>query len=323
MLNFKDCGGFYKMTIEQPVTIYFDLGPKERPTIGSIGRAMVEFEKMAGEAIYLMEPSVQFSLVYESSGEGSLRIITKLRGLVTRERLMMLATALAVTLVNNSLGYFQGKGMDEIARALADQNTTLTEEDIARIVEAVVNIERSETVKAPRREFYKAVEQDPAITGVAIVPNDSEERPNFIVPRDEFQERTTRYTLIESELISEPRTVPERLEVVLVQPPLIDSNRQWKFFANGHEFGAKMLDENFKRQVLDGSTELRLAGGVILDITLEITQVNEGSLWHNKSYAVTEVHGWRQNPTQADLLLSHRSDYDDQDDQGSDKYGPR
>ncbi len=34
--------------IEQPITIYFDLQPDARPTIGSIGRAMVEFEKMAG-----------------------------------------------------------------------------------------------------------------------------------------------------------------------------------------------------------------------------------------------------------------------------------
>lgn len=309
--------------LEQPVTIYFDLEQNSRPTIGAIGRAMVEFEKMAGEAIYLMEPGVEFSLVYESSGEGSLRIITKLRGVVTRERLIILATILTTTLFNNAVGHFQGKAMDEIVEALADENTTLTAEDIARIAEAVTNIERSETVKAPRREFYKAVEQDHAITGVAAVPNDSAERPRVIVPRGEFLERATRYTPVESDGALEPRVVPERLEVVLVQPPLIDSNRQWKLFANGHEFGAKMLDERFKLQILDGSTDLRLAGGVILDITLEITQVNEGGLWHNKSYAVSEVHGWRQNPQQAELLLSHRSDDDDQHDQGDDENGPR
>ena len=311
------------MMIEQPVTIYFDLVPEKRPTIGAIGRAMVEFEKMADEAIYLMEPGVEFSLVYESSGEGSLRIITKLRGLVTRERLIMLATALTATLFNNAVGHFQGKGMDEIVRALAEENTTLSDEDIARIAEAVANIERSETVKAPRREFYHAVEQDDAISGVAAVPNDRPERPAVIVPREEFSERATRYLPVEADDLAEPRIVPERLEVVLVQPPLIDSNRQWRLFANGHEFGAKMLDENFKRQVLEGTTDLRLAGGVILDITLETTQVNEGGLWHNKSYSVSEVHGWRQNPQQADLLLSHRSDGNDQSDQNDDENGPR
>ncbi|MGY3436761.1 MULTISPECIES: hypothetical protein [unclassified Marinovum] len=312
-----------KNMIEQPVTIYFDLDQNSRPSIGAIGRAMVEFEKMAGEAIYLMEPAIEFSLVYESSGEGSLRIITMLRGVVSRERLATLAIILTTTLFNNAVGHFQGKGMDEIIEALSDENTTLTDADIARIAEAVANIERSETVKAPRREFYKAVEQDQAITGVAAVPNDRAERPSVIVPREEFQERATRYTPIESDVVPEPRTVPERIEVVLVQPPLIDSNRQWKLFANGHEFGAKMLDERFKQQILDGSTDLRLAGGVILDITLETTQVNEGGLWHNKSYAVSEVHGWRQNPQQADLLLSHRSDEDDQDDQDDNQNRPR
>ncbi|WP_170411245.1 hypothetical protein [Ruegeria atlantica] len=284
---------------------------------------MVEFEKMAGEAIYLMEPGVEFSLVYETSGEGSLRIITLLRGVVTRDRLKTLAIILTTTLFNNAVGHFQGKAMDEVVEALADENTTLTDEDIARIAEAVSKIERSETVKTPRREFFKAVEQDQAISGVAAVPNDKDKRPEVIVPRDEFLERATRHPAIENEDVAEPRVVPERLEVVLVQPPLIDSNRQWKLFANGHEFGAKMLDERFKHQILEGTTDLRLAGGVILDVTLEVTQVNEGGLWYNKSYAVTEVHSWRQNPQQADLLLAHGSDDDEQDDQNDNKNGPR
>ena len=30
-----------------------------------------------------------------------------------------------------------------------------------------------------------------------------------------------------------------------------------------------MLDDNFKQQVLEGTTDLKLAGGVILDVTLE------------------------------------------------------
>lgn len=309
--------------IEQPVTIYFDLKADARPTIGSVGRAMVEFEKMAGETIYLLEPGIEFSLVYESSAEGSLRIITMLRGVVTRERLVTLAIVLTTTLFNNAVGHFQGKAMDEVIQALADENTILTDDDIARIAAAVANVERSETVRAPRREFYHAVEQDEAITGVAAVPNNKAERPAVIVPRSEFSERATRYTPAEPDNAPEPRVVPERLEVVLVQPPLIDSNRQWRLFANGHEFGAKMLDEKFKKQVLEGTTDLRLAGGVILDITLEITQVNEGGLWHNKSFTVAEVHSWRQNPQQAELLLSHRGDDDDQHNQDDNEDGPR
>ena len=50
---------------EQPLTIYFELSPESRPTLGTVGRAILEFEKMAGEAVFLIEPTVEFSLVYE------------------------------------------------------------------------------------------------------------------------------------------------------------------------------------------------------------------------------------------------------------------
>jgi|GEM_PF-5087640 len=76
-----------------------------------------------------------------------------------------------------------------------------------------------------------------------------------------------------------------------------------------------MLDEDFRRRVLEGTTDLKLAGGVILDVTLETTQVNKGGLWYNKSFAVTEVHGWKQNAKQAEMLLTHVSDDDHQDGQ--------
>ncbi|ATF17128.1 hypothetical protein [Phaeobacter gallaeciensis] len=298
--------------IEQPITLYFDLSPEAKPTMGAVGRAMLEFEKMAGETVFLLEPSLEFSLVYDTSREGSLRIIAGLRGLISRERLQILATILATTLINNAVGHFQGKAMDEVAKLISEEGTTLTGQDIKRIAEAVAKIERSESIRAPRRELYRAVEQDQAIEGLSAFPSDKEMRPKVIVPREEFRERATVYSAIETENNLEPRVVPERMEVVLVQPPLIESSRQWRLFANGREFGAKMLDERFKQQILDGTTELRLAGGVILDVTLETKQVKEGELWHNKSFAVSEVHGWRQNPQQAELLLSHRSDSDDE-----------
>lgn len=309
--------------IDQPFTLYFDLSPDARPTLGAIGRAMVEFEKMAGEAVFLMEPSVEFSLVYESSAPGSLRIIAGLRGRVSPDRLRDLALIIATTLITNGVGHLQGKAMDEGLKAIAGEETTLTDSDITRIAEAVANIERSETVKAPRREFYRAIEQDQAITGVTAVPNDKSERPTVIVPRTEFLQRATKNAPLEENENLEPRTVPQRVEVVLVQAPLIESNRQWRLFANGLEFGAKMLDERFKLQILDGTTDLRLASGVLLDVTLETTQVNEGGLWYNKSYAVSEVHGWRQNSQQAELLLSHESDDDDQEDQHAHQKRPR
>lgn len=301
--------------IEQPLTIYFDLSPDARPTIGSVGNAMVAFEKMAGEAVFLVEPGVEFSMVYQYSAPGSLRIIAGLRGLVTKERLTWLAIIITTTLINNGVGHFQGKAMDEAVKAIVGEEATLTDEDIERIVEAVRSVERSETVTKPRREFYRAVEPDEAITGVGVAPSAKAEPPAVIVPRAEFVDRADGNTDAALTIQSEPRTLSERIEVVLVSPPLIESNRQWRFFWSGKENGAKMLDDNFKLQVLEGTTDLKLAGGVILDVTLETTQVNKGGLWHNKSFAIAEVHGWRQNPEQAEMLLSHGSDDDDQNDQ--------
>ena len=208
--------------------------------------------------------------------------------------------------------------MDEAIRAVAgEQASTLTDEDIARIAEAVRNVERSETVTAPRREFYRAVEPDQAITGVGAAPNEKEERPAVVVPRSEFSDRSGGVLEKAPDGDPEPRVLSERVEVVLANAPLIESRAKWRIFHNGHPVSIKMHDERFQQQILDGTTQLRLAGGVILDVTLETTQVYADGVWQNKSYAIPEVHTWRQNPEQAELLLSHSGDDDNQSDQNA------
>lgn len=303
--------------IEQPLTIYFDLSPDARPTLGAIGTAMVQFEKMAGEAVFLMEPGVEFSMVYQYSAPGSLRIIAGLRGVLTAERLRDLALVIATVLVTNAAGHIQGKLMDEAIESIVGEEQTLSDEDIERIAEAVRNVERSETVTAPRREFYRAVEPDQAISGVGAAPNENDERPAVVVPRSEFSDRSGAAIGIAIDGTPEPRVLSERVEVVLANAPLIESKAKWRIFSNGHQISVKMLNENFQQQILDGTTQLRLAGGVILDVTLETTQVFADGVWQNKSYAISEVHSWRQNTEQAELLLSHSGDDDDQNDQNA------
>lgn len=278
---------------------------------------MVQFEKMAGEAVYLMEPGVEFAMVYQYSAPGSLRIIAGLRGLVTKERLRDLALVIATFLVTNAVGHIQGKVMDEAIQAIIGEEEGLSEEDIQRIIEAVRNVERSETVKEPRREFYRAVEPDPAITGVVAAPNEKEEPPAVVVPRSEFGERSGAVIQKTIEGDPEPRVLSERLEVVLANAPLIESRAKWRVFFNGHQISVTMLDDKFKQQVLDRTTQLRLAGGVILDVTLETTQVFADGVWQNKSYAIPEVHSWKQNPEQAEMLLSHSGDDNDQNNENA------
>lgn len=278
---------------------------------------MVQFEKMADEAVYLMEPGVEFAMVYQYSAPGSLRIIAGLRGLVTKERLRDLALVIATFLVTNAVGHIQGKVMDEAIQAIIGEEEGLSEEDIQRIIEAVRNVERSETVKEPRREFYRAVEPDPAITGVGAAPNEKEEPPAVVVPRSEFGERSGAVIQKTIEGDPEPRVLSERLEVVLANAPLIESRAKWRVFFNGHQISVTMLDDKFKQQVLDRTTQLRLAGGVILDVTLETTQVFADGVWQNKSYAIPEVHSWKQNPEQAEMLLSHSGDDNDQNNENA------
>lgn len=304
--------------IEQPLTIYFDLFPEARPTIGSVGEAMVQFEKMAEEAVFLIEPGVEFSLVYQYSAPGSLRIIAGLRGLVTKERLSTLALIILTTLVNNGVSHFQGKAMDEAIRAIAgEQAAILTDEDIKSIADAVRKVECSDTVTAPRRDFYRAVEPDLAISGIGAAPNEQKIRPAVVVPRSEFGNRSGTAIEKAQDDKPEPRVLSERVEVILANAPLIESKAAWRIFSNGRQISIKMLDNKFRQQILDGTTQLRLAGGVILDVTLETTQVYADGVWQTKSYAIREVHTWRQDTKQAELLLSHSSDDNDQNDQNA------
>ena len=65
-----------------------------------------------------MEPGVEFSMIYQYSAPGSLRIIAGLRGLVTAERLRDLALVVTTVLVTNAVGHVQGKVMDEAIKAI-------------------------------------------------------------------------------------------------------------------------------------------------------------------------------------------------------------
>jgi hypothetical protein len=264
-----------------------------------------------------MEPGVEFTLVYQYSAPGSLRIIAGLRGLVTSERLKELAIVVVTLLISNGFSEIQSRATDEALKAIIGEETSLTDKDIQRIAEAVKRIEKSDTVAGPRREFYRAVEPDKAIAGVGATPNESSEPPAIIIPRSEFNDRAGVIIEKPTEDGQEQRTLSERIKVVLVQPPLIESRRMWRFFWNGKEEGAKMLDEDFKTKLLKGETSLKLAGGVVLDVTLETTQEKRDGLWHNKSFSITEVHGWDQNVEQADMLLSNESNDDYQSDQNN------
>ncbi len=297
---------------EQAFTLYLDLDPNKRPRLGAIGKAAIELEKMAGEALFISEPSLQFELVFNTTAPGSLRIITWLKGQVTAERLRDLAIIVATVLTTSAVGHIQGKVMDEIYEAVKQEEPGLSDEDVRRIAEEVGRIVRNETVIAPRRELYHALESDEAVTGVGAVATDEDRKPTVIVPNSEFSSRSQRITMQESTSEETERTVPKRVEIVLVQAPLIDSKRQWRIHVDGAEYGAKMLDDEFRRKLLEGDTELRLATGIILDVTLELKQVLRDGLWHNDARSITEVHGWRQNPEQAELLLAEPGDDDDQ-----------
>ncbi|EAU43913.1 hypothetical protein [Salipiger bermudensis] len=302
---------------EQAFTLYFDIKKDHSPTLGAVARAALAIEKMAGETLYLSEPGVSFEVLFDRSAPGSLRIISTLKGAVTKERLKQLAFMLATLITTNTITYFQTRGLDHLTEAISAEDESLTPEEAAHIAEQVAPlVERSlanRNVVDARRDLFSAANADPAVDGVGMRADDRDHKPAQIVPRSDFAD----YLEDISEVLEEPgeakreRTVRE--EVVLDRPILSGSHRKWGFFGSTGKFSAYMEDAKFLEDLTSGKIDLNLSGGIILDVTRSIKEEKEGSIWDIKKDAITEVHSWRRDMTQADFILSHKSDDNDDD----------
>jgi hypothetical protein len=156
------------------------------------------------------------------------------------------------------------------------QTVMLSEEDRKLLKDLTDKVGKSDAVRKSTLQFFKALEQDPAISGVGVSA-DPETKPAVIIPKSQFPERSGLWS--EQMESATEKTVTAIWNVVLVKPTLDHRPRNWRFDRDGVEFSAKMTDRAFLDAIPTGRVPITLQEGVMMVVEVQYTERLNGQVW--------------------------------------------
>ena len=171
------------------------------------------------------------------------------------------------------------------------------------IAERVAEALAKKTAQRQVEQVYRELETDTAVRGVGATTR-SGERPEGIVPRSEFAQRSGTATAVidVSEIIRQTRRSHER--VTLIRPVLEPGRGSWQFSGSAGRFFAPIRDRRFLDDLLTGRTVVPMVSGIEMDIDLDTTEEKEGDVWVVVGRVVIAVRRIHPPLTQGSLPLS-------------------
>lgn len=154
-----------------------------------------------------------------------------------------------------------------------EQVVRLSDTDRVILQEMRGQARKSQKVIDASRRFYRTLEQEPAIVGVGVA-DDWDKRPDTIVPRAQFAERSG-FWEPEEDAPAE-QIIRDDWNVVLLRPVLQSAPHAWRF---GLPFSAMMHDAQFLAAMRDGRTPLNLQEGVMMRVEVEHTLRLRDQVW--------------------------------------------
>lgn len=302
------------------LTLHFEVANGEHVNLSTVGRSLIEFERMAREVAARSDPFINFELRFERSEEGSLRLITSLRERVGEARLRTLAwTIITALLLQPIVGIVSEDAWRGIMEGMGYPPETMSDEEILRISRTVVDALKDEEVQRARNNLYQALEADPSVEGIGAKPGSSPGKPFIVVPKGLFASMAL--SDAQGPLVDPlPRVVTSEVTLVLIRPVLQKASKAaWEFRHEGKKLSAKILDENFIAEALSGGLSIPLIEGVELTVVLEDHQFFEGGVWHHQDYSVRKVVEWHLGAEQPSLPYSDGCENEDDDDEGNQK----
>ncbi|WP_441228613.1 hypothetical protein AB7813_24555 [Tardiphaga sp. 20_F10_N6_6] len=287
--------------MEETITLYLGLKEGEKADFEIVGRAAAAFAEAVKEISYILEPSLEVRLEFDSGTEGSLKLKALLKSLNSADgrkaALISVVGTVGIMLVNDVRGYGTGKLID--AFLATDQRKELTDDDVARIARAVIDIRKGKIAKAPVQQMYKQLERDANIESVGAITK-PDDKPSQPVPRSEFSERAGLVPPVETSVRT--RTAPSTERLTLISPVLLVTERTWRFRSPIGEFGYVMKDEKFLDDLLRGRRHLGMKQGIQITAKIETKEEFEGGVWvprHRDIIKVVRVH---REPETEDLF---------------------
>lgn len=165
-----------------------------------------------------------------------------------------------------------------LAMQPAEQVVRLSDQDREILAGMTRTAERSVAVQEASKRFYRTLERDPEITGVAV--DDKWERGSdlLIIPRSQFPERSGMWELQE-EAIPDKRITRDIWNVTLLRAPFTSKPQRWQFARDGLKFSAKMDDPVFLTAIRERRVPITLQEGVEMRVEIEFKEELDGQVW--------------------------------------------
>jgi hypothetical protein len=295
MLPAGDAGGF----VAETITLYLDLKAGEKADFEVVGLAAAAFAEAVKEIAFFLEPGIQIKLEFESGTEGSLKLKAALKLLSNKAgrhgALVGIISTVGILLVNDFRQYGVEKLLDSYL--MPEQRQSLSDEDVARIARAVVDVERGKIAKEPVQEMYRQLERDDAIKSVGSIAK-PDSKPIDPVPRSEFQTRAGLSPRVEDTPRSRRSVSPDLL--TLISPVFLNADRVWRFSSAFGEHSYHIADLAFLTDVLNGKFHMK--EGTQITAEVECLEEHENGVWVPKRRTILKVIRRHRRAKQADLF---------------------
>jgi hypothetical protein len=226
------------------------LGDGKKADFEVVGHAAAAFAAAVREIAYVIDPSIEIKLEFESGTDGSLDLKAVLKLITTKKgakaTLYSIVVAVGGAFYHHLPGDLRTYGVSKIIDTfiVPEQRKELSDAEIDRIAKRLHEISQGKIAKEPLAQVYKELERDPVIETVGTVTK-PDTKPPSPVPRSEFPARAGIITPIDTGDKKRTKKSVERL--VLVRATLVNSpQRHWRFLSALGELGYQMSPEVLK-----------------------------------------------------------------------------
>lgn len=279
-----------------PVSLYFGLEEGRTADLETVARAALAWAASLHAIFDNIEPGLTLKIEIVDGDEGSLWLNMLLKIEDTLEtiaiggrkfpRLWALAKGFAIIVVATPLSVTA----EDVWRSLVGERpelAELSEESRKAIVDDLKRALNDNVAPIQKRQFYKEVQRDDAITSVGIASN-PESGLDYVTSRLSFDAYLDPRD--PTEILESTRKREEIMDVELVSPVLRNAERSWRFLRAGlPEFGAVMKDKAFLEAIGRGGVHVEMREGISMKVRIEFKERLVGPLWITEERSVIEV----------------------------------
>lgn len=289
----------------QALTLFLDLEPEEKADLATVARAALAFNAAIREAAFVLDPSLEIEVQFDSGTPGSLKlnaILGDAKKKLTDPKVLKAVAFVILSWFAEDVRSTIDQGFIQSIMLHEDTNPHLSDEEIAEIARKVAELIRGGTAHNQVKQVYRELEADPKIKGVGATTR-RDHRPETIVPRSRFRELGTTESVQSTETGAVRRR--EKIETLnLISPVLLPGQRRWKFSFHEGEFGAPVLDQEFLDRVLSGREPIAMTAGLTMDVVLETKEELIAGVWAITGRNILRVLAIRRAPAQQILNLT-------------------